>query len=280
MSIVFSDVDLSSKGLNAIENAFGKVIYATSDPNTVQECGLPNDHKQTKWCVPSKFEHFAERIQNFKIRPDDVWLVGYLKSGTTWVQNIIWQLKNNLDYSASTLEYTHNLIERSVYHSATFDQFDHYDSMPSPRLFKSHLPVYLLPKELWTVRPKIIYTARNPKDIAVSLSHFANALYESTVSKEVIFDAFLSELIHLSPVHSHVLSFWELRNLDHVLFLKYEDLLTDQFNGVKQISKFLECSYSDKDLTNLVDHLSFNKMKDRVSMTTLDGVKMETAGYQ
>lgn len=103
MPLIFSDVDLSSKGLNAIESNFGKVIHVTSDPNTVQEYVVPSNFKQTKWCAPSKYEHFADRIQNFKIRPDDNWLIGYCKSGTTWLQNIIWQLKNDLDFSAPTI---------------------------------------------------------------------------------------------------------------------------------------------------------------------------------
>lgn len=148
--------------------------------------------------------------------------------------------------------------------------------MPSPRIFKSHLPAFLLPKELWTVRPKIIYTARNRKDIAVSLYHFPNALNKSTLSLEEIFDAFLSELLLMSPLHAHVLSFWELRILDHLLFIRYEDLLADQFTGVKKISSFLECSFSDQEIANLVDHVSFKKMKDRIFMTTLHGSASET----
>lgn len=40
--------------------------------------------------------------------------------------------------------------------------------MPSPRFIKSHLPYHLLPTQMDTVKPKIIYTSRNPKDLCVS----------------------------------------------------------------------------------------------------------------
>lgn len=36
-----------------------------------------------------------------------------------------------------------------------FDIFEMCQKMPRPRYIKSHLPYFLLPDQLWTVKPKV-----------------------------------------------------------------------------------------------------------------------------
>lgn len=48
------------------------------------------------------------------------------------------------------------------------------DKMNSPRMIKTHLPYFLLPKR--SESAKIIYVLRNPKDTVVSLYYFTRML--------------------------------------------------------------------------------------------------------
>jgi hypothetical protein len=45
-----------------------------------------------------------EKIRDFEVFEDDVWLTGYYKSGTTWAKELIWLLNNNLDYETAKLK--------------------------------------------------------------------------------------------------------------------------------------------------------------------------------
>eukprot|EP00057_Strongylocentrotus_purpuratus_P011430 XP_011665904.1 PREDICTED: sulfotransferase 1C4-like [Strongylocentrotus purpuratus] len=112
---------------------------------------------------------------HFEVRPDDIFLITYPKSGTTWMQHIVSLIMANGDVTtvnekhvfqrAQFLEMSQTAdIERGIYEIAA--------KMASPRFLKTHLPSRFCPTQLVDKKPKIIYVARNPKDAAVSYYHF------------------------------------------------------------------------------------------------------------
>lgn len=46
--------------------------------------------------------------------------------------------------------------------------YEYIPKMASPRVIKTHFPFSLMPPSVMEVRAKVIYVARNPKDVAVS----------------------------------------------------------------------------------------------------------------
>ena len=47
--------------------------------------------------MPRSYLDIEERIRNFDVKEDDIWIVTYPKSGTTWTQEMVWQIVNNMD---------------------------------------------------------------------------------------------------------------------------------------------------------------------------------------
>ena len=46
-------------------------------------------------------DKYLEKIKKFKVYEDDIWVVTFAKCGTTWTQEMVRLLSNNLDYEAA-----------------------------------------------------------------------------------------------------------------------------------------------------------------------------------
>lgn len=133
--------------------------------------------------------------------------------------------------------------------------------MSRPRFIKSHLPTFLLPDELWIVKPKIIYVARNPLDLAVSYFHHHRHIHKCKGDIDDFLEALISnEIIH-TPLHEHVLDFWKMRDQKNLLFIFYEDMKRDFDGEVKKLANFLGKSFTQEQIDMTCDYLSFDKMK-------------------
>ena len=63
-----------------------QIIYTS--PSSLGLDGLVSDPLGVY--IPRSMEKVAKKIFNFKVRPDDIWIVTYPKCGTTWTQVALW----------------------------------------------------------------------------------------------------------------------------------------------------------------------------------------------
>lgn len=53
------------------------------------------------WCtLPAAFDTALGEVLEYEVRPDDVFVVTFMKCGTTWMQETAWLLMNNLDFES------------------------------------------------------------------------------------------------------------------------------------------------------------------------------------
>nr|CAD7605823.1 unnamed protein product [Timema genevievae] len=184
---------------------------------------------------------------------------------------MVWLIGNDLDFEgAKQLQQIRTpLLELCAImahdHGEWMDELgnsvDLVESMASPRYIKSHLPLELLPAQLDVVRPKMVYVARNPKDMCVSYYHYCMLVHNLKGSFQDFCELFLKDRAPVGPIWNHILGFWKRRNDPNLLFLKYEDMKRDQAGAIRQTAQFLGKTLSESDVKVLTEHLSFNKMK-------------------
>lgn len=61
----------------------------------------PNFGTKTPCVLTPKYKPFADKIKNFKIKTDDTWLISFPKTGTTWTQEMVWLISNDLDFKGA-----------------------------------------------------------------------------------------------------------------------------------------------------------------------------------
>ncbi|ETN58448.1 hypothetical protein AND_009954 [Anopheles darlingi] len=185
---------------------------------------LPNWQPEPH-CFSTEFRKYEQDLTDFEVRPDDVWVASYPKSGTTWCQEMVWLICNDLNFEAARAESLRTRFPfLDLIHDINSNSFAKIHEMEGrPRFIKTHLPVSMLPKSYWTAKPKTVYIRRNPKAVGVSYYHHSRRIFYRGTMENFI-QSFIHEHHFYSPIHAHVIEYHELRGSDNVLLISYEEM--------------------------------------------------------
>ncbi|VFV35843.1 low quality protein: amine [Lynx pardinus] len=184
----------------------------------------------------------------------------YPRSRTSWFQQLL-----SLIYFEEHRKGIGNLetVDRVPFFEYNFRKMD-FVERPSPRLFATHLPYYLVPRGLKNKKGKIIYIYRNPKDVTCSYFHFSkNVTLQVTSSFEEFMEQFLEGKAkgeesqfryRLGTLHCH-------KSLFNIQFLMYEEMKKDLKGSLSKVCKFLGKELSEEEMDSIVRQATFQNMK-------------------
>lgn len=183
---------------------------------------------------------------------------------------MIYLLKNNLDYEKALKSTLNQRFPFFIYFDKSttlenpgrFAPFQCALDQPRPRLIQTHLPIQMLPDQIWTVNPCLVYVYRQPKDVVVSYFHHSKLFHNYLGGIKEYVDCFVKGYLQWSPYHSHISGFLELREVrDNILVTRYEDMIEDLPKQIRRAAKFLNLQFEDWQILELADHLSIDSMK-------------------
>ncbi len=204
-------------------------------------------------------------LTSFKTRNEDIFFVCYIKSGTTWLQQILLLLNNQGNQPNLTMKEAFLWLEFCLPpcpDPTREHSYEYFESLPSPRTLTFHGLPHLIP----TGQPntKYIFLLRNPKDVAVSMYHHLRA--KKSISYQgnwdEFFELYLSGKVHYGSwfdFHLH----WEkfLSSRQQVLYLTYEELHKNIKTYMVQLAAFLEIKISEEVIDKVAIASRLDQMK-------------------
>lgn len=189
------------------------------------------------------------------IRPSDVFIVTFPKSGTNWVGFLLALVAADRATGSKT---DITLEESSDWVQGVNEE--HFGGRPlpedprlgEPRVFKIHAPYD-------PVFPRVIYVVRDPRDVMVSY-------YYHNRRKKLEFEIAIDEYVARNDTWpcdwgDHVAGWLSRAGGDDVLFIRYEDLKEDTLASFRRIVDFCGLVLSDEQLNDYIERSSFDRMR-------------------
>ncbi|XP_043293859.1 sulfotransferase 2A1-like isoform X1 [Cervus canadensis] len=228
-------------------------------------------------------EILREVQESFIIKDEDVLLLTFPKSGTSWLVETVC-----LIYSKGDTKWIQSepIWDRSPWVETKYG-CELLKEKEGPRLISSHLPIQLFPKSFFKSKAKMIYLIRNPRDVLVSGYFFWRSakLVKRPQSLEQYFDWFIqgkgysfrkratrlpwwssgSESacqVVFGSWFNHTRDWMSMRDKENFLILSYEEMKWDTRSTVEKICQFLSKKLEPEELDSVLRNSSFQAMKE------------------
>ncbi len=240
--------------------------------------------------MPSTFLPLAEKIYRYEPRASDIWVVSYPKSGTTMTQELLWQVshgvnpdavKTRLDERSSYLEFS-SVYPPNIYCPPYIqDGLAHATQMDSPRVIKTHLPIQFLPPNLLDVA-KVVYVARNVKDVCVSYFHHYNVwkdFYGYNGDFDNYVNLFIRGELQYGDIFGHIKDAWQHRDHPRMKIVWYEDIKANMPKAIYELAEFAGYEVTQSDVSRLEHFLKIDNYRQAVTDSVEENMKSSMSKF-
>jgi len=216
-----------------------------------------------KWGEPDP-THDPYALAHFQARPSDVLITTTAKAGTTWMQQILHQLRSGGDEDFYSIDDVVPWLELPRDGKQWSEVLAEYENLSDPRIFKTHCTYEQTPG---IDTAHFILTSRDPRDCCISFYHHKMDMTDEAKARMGVthpesFDAFLNDWLKYESWYRNISSWWPHRNEVNVLWLRYEDLKQDLNAGLDKILSFLGWKITDEQRKHILLLCSFEWMKE------------------
>lgn len=216
-------------------------------------------------------EEVMKQAAPLEIRPTDVVVTPFAKSGTTWLQQMVHTLRTGGDMDFDDISRVVPWIETSAALGIDINA----EQPATPRAFKSHHEYENLPKG-----GKYINSVRDPRDALYSHYKFMEGWFMEPGAVSIEDFAF-NHYIDEGGYWRHLASWWKVRDQDNVLFLCYELMQKDIDATIARVAEFIGVPLDEALLQKTREHTSIDFMKqhkDRFDDAMMRQLSEERAG--
>lgn len=216
-----------------------------------------------RWGTPNPV-HDPYVLANFKPRSTDVLITTAPKAGTTWMQQILHQLRSGGDESFQSINDVVPWLERPRPGKGWREMIEQYEAMAEPRLFKTHCTYEQTPGGVETAR--IILSSRDPRDCCVSFYHHLHGMTDEArqrydVNLPADFDEHVERWLGFAAWYRNVQSWWPYHDHPNVLWLRYQDMKRDLAGSLREILAFLGRTLDGPSLARVEELCSIGWMR-------------------
>lgn len=199
---------------------------------------------------------FAEKIRSVaglipktEVQDEDVFIIGFQKSGTNWFRNLVAGVVYGADPEYVPYTLLRDLIPNRV------PKEPYYKRYATPTFFKVHD----LPRPEYK---RVVYILRDGRDVMVSYFHHLKAVRNPAID-------FLSVVRADKNVtsgvkwHKHVETWLSNPHHAQMLVIKYEDLKRDTVNELRRFCAFIGIEREEAFLKMIAHKASFEKMRQK-----------------